>query len=203
MLLCTENQSPDQLMNIIEKISIDKGYKVKRATSLVNNDTLIVNIKFTGFPISRMVISENIDKKGVSIINIVPSTESGVYHIEQETYNSLLDVFKDDVFQSISDKYGNLIESNKEDYTIQELIPKSFEKLNIWLNNYPLSAHQFDTNRWYDFVISLHKNGETLYSEDLGKYIKEEYGWKDDDIDRIELRLESHLDLLEYYDNNR
>lgn len=202
-LLCIENQSANQLMSIVEQKSIIKGYKVVRASSLVNNDTLGVRIKVDGLPVSNLVIGLESENNGVEIFNIVPLPESEVSHIDQETYNNLLDAFTNDVFQSISKEYGNRIVSNTEDYTIKDIIPKSFEKLNKWLDNYPLSAHQCDTYRWYDFIISLHETGEHLSGDDLGKYVKEEYGWNDDDINRIERRLESHLGLLNYYDANK
>ena len=202
-ILCNKNQNAEQLMQEVETTSISKGYKVERTSSLVNNDALLVTIKINGLPASTIVLGVYSEGKGVSILNIVPLTESGVSHIDIETYNKILDIFKDDVFQEIHNRHYNSIETNKEDYTIQETIPKSFEKLNRWLNGYPLSSHQFDTNRWYDFVIALHKSGESLPLDTLGNYVKERYRWKEDDITKMELRLESHLDLLEYYDLNR
>ena len=202
-ILCNKNQNTEQLMQEVETTSISKGYKVERTSSLVNNDALLVTIKIKGLPASTIVLGVYSEGKGVSILNIVPLTESGVSHIDIETYNKILDIFKDDVFQEIHNRHYNSIETNKEDYTIQQIIPKSFDKLNQWLNGYPLSSHQFDTNRWYDFVIALHKSGESLPLDTLEKYVKERCRWKEEDITKMELRLESHLDLLEYYDLNR
>ena len=201
-ILFNKNQNTVQLKQEVENTSISKGYKVERNSSLVNNDTLLVNIKNID-PASTIVLGVYFEGKGVSILNIVPLPESGVSHIDIETYNKILDKFKDDVFQDIHERLNNSIDTNKEDYTIEEIIPKSFEKLNRWLNGFPLSSHQLDTNRWYDFVIALHKSGESLPLDTLGNYVKERYRWSEADITKMELRLESHLDLLEYYDNNR
>ena len=202
-ILCNQNQKTEQLMLEIKNTIISKGYKAERISSLVNNDTLLVNIQIKGLPASTIVLGAYSEGKGVSILNIVPLPESGVSHIDIETYNKILDVFKEDVFQEIHNRHNNSIETNNEDYTIQEIIPKSFEMLDRWLNGYPLSSHQLDTNRWYDFVIALHNSGESLPLDTLGNYVKERYRWKEEDITKMELRLESHLDLLEYYDNNR
>ena len=202
-IVCNKNQNTWQLMQEVENTIISKGYKFERTSSLVNNDTLLVKIKANGLPASNKVLGVFSEGKGVSILNIVPLPESGVSHIDIETYNKILDLFKDDVFQDIQNRQNNSIETNTEDYTIQEIIPKSFDKLNRWLNGYPLSSHQLDTNRWYDFVIALHATGESLPLDTLGKYVEERYGWEEKDISKMELRLESHLDLLEYYDNNR
>lgn len=202
-LVCKENQTVEQLMEIVQHASESKGYRTTRDTSIVNNDTLTIYINPKNLPSSRVVISYCSDSQGVSVVNIVPMTESGVSHINPETYNKLLDVFCADIFETLSKAQGNKIETNKEEYTIEELIPQSFAKLHTWLSNYPLSSHRFDINRWYDFVISLHENDEHLPLEDLRDYLKEKYGWSDDDIYKTEIRLETHLDLLKYYDDTR
>ena len=120
-----------------------------------------------------------------------------------ELYNELLDMDKSDVFGYISGIQKNEIEENSGNYTIEEFIPNSFEKLNNWLNEYPLSLHQFDINRWYDFVIALHQNKENLPVDILVQYLQEEYNWKEKDVEKIALRLESDLSLLKYYDHNK
>lgn len=203
MLVCKADQTPEDLLSIIEQTSITKGYKLQKITSIVNKDTLIVQFRADDLPYSRIVLGIYSERKGVSIVNIVPMLESGTSGLSPEVYNKILELFKEDVFEQIKKERGNSIETNDEDYSIEEVIPKSFSKLNAWLSGYPLSSHPNDTQRWYDFVISLHVNHERLSLDDFGTYIEENYHWSDDDISKIELRLESHLDLLDYYDDNR
>lgn len=202
MLVCKADQTPEDLLSIIEQTSITKGYKLQKITSIVNKDTLIVQFRADDLPYSRIVLGIYSERKGVSIVNIVPMLESGTSGLSPEVYNKILELFKEDVFEQIKKERGNSIETNDEDYSIEEVIPKSFSKLNAWLSGYPLSSHPNDTQRWYDFVISLHVNHERLSLDDFGTYIEENYHWSDDDISKIELRLESHLDLLDYYDDN-
>lgn len=95
------------------------------------------------------------------------------------------------------------VEETSEEYSIEDIIPKSYPSLRLWLDGYPLSGHPNDLKRWYDFVISLHRNEERLSLDIFGKYLKETSKWDDDTIDNMELKLESHLDLLEYYDEHR
>lgn len=203
MLVCKADQTPEDLLSIIEQTSITKGYKLQKITSIVNKDTLIVQFRANDLPYSRIVLGIYSERKGVSIVNIVPMLESGTSGLSPEVYNKILELFKEDVFEQIKKERGNSIETNDEDYSIEEVIPKSFSKLNAWLSGYPLSSHPNDTQRWYDFVISLHVNHERLSLDDFCTYIEENYHWSDDDISKIELRLESHLDLLDYYDDNR
>ena len=203
MLVCNAGQTPEDLLLIIEQTSITKGYNLQKITSIVNKDTLIVQFRADDLPYSRIVLGIYSERKGVSIVNIVPMLERGTSELSPEVYNKILELFKEDVFEQIKKERGNSIETNDEDYSIEEVIPKSFSKLNAWLSGYPLSSHPNDTQRWYDFVISLHVNHENLSLDDLDAYIEENYHWSDDDIKKIELRLESHLDLLDYYDGDR
>lgn len=203
MLVCNDNQTVEDLMEIVAQVSIEKGYEISRQSSFVNNDTIIVKLTKEGFPQSRLILGYYSEKNGVSVLNIVPTTESGVSEIDCDTYNELLDMYKCDVFGYISDNKNNEIEENLGIYTIEELIPKSFEKLNNWLNAYPLSSHQLDKNRWYDFVIALHQNEENLPVDVLVQYLQEEYNLEEKDVKKIALRLESNLSLLEYYDHNK
>ena len=51
--------------------------------------------------------------------------------------------------------------------------------------------------------MALHENNEYLSLDDFAKYIMENYEWPSDKIEEFSLRLESQLELLEYYDNHR
>lgn len=203
ILVCNANQEPKDLLQEVEEVSIEKGYRVEHTSSIINDDILIVKIKqVQGLPASRIVLGFDSKKKGVSILNIIPLPESGVSQIDIVSYNRILELFMQDVYQHIHMFKKNIIETNTEDYTIKEIIPWSFLKLDCWLNGYPLSSHPSDKNRWYDFVISLHRMRESLPMETLEEYVKERCGWDEKEIANMEIRLESQLDLLEYYDNH-
>lgn len=202
-LVCNKEQNPMALLNIIEQVSKTKGYKVERYTSWKENDSLAVYTQERSLPYSRLILTLNNERSSVDIVNIVPTLESGTSQIGYAEYNRLLDIYRDDVFAEIATQYGNNIEENTEDYAIEDIIPLSYQSLNTWLNAHPLSGHPLDTKRWYDFVVKLHLSGEHLPLSDFKKYIEEAYNWSEDDISRFSLKLESHLELLEYYDNNK
>ena len=202
-LICNEDQQPLELLDIVMQVAEAKGYKVNRYSSFSDRDTLAVYIREQGFPYSRLIICVNAEAQEVSVVNIVPMPESGISHIDCVEYNLLLDRFRDKVFASINSLSGNTIRENTEDYTIKDIIPLSFDALNAWLNGFPLSAHPMDTNRWYAFIVALHSNNEYISTEDFGKYIREEYGWSDEDVEEFSLKLEAQIGLLEYYDRHR
>ena len=200
-LQCTPTQNSYDLLNIILQVSEYEGYKVDKYSSLGNNDTLAVYIKEKELIYSRVILCA---KNGfVAIVNIVPMQESGISHIKIRDYNKLLDFFRDKVFKKINKEFGNVIKENTEDYTLSDIIPKSLPVLETWLNNFPLSGHPLDEKRWFDFVIALHRNKEYLPITDFEKYIEEEYEWDSSDVEEFSLKLESQLELLEYYDKHR
>lgn len=202
-LVCNAGQKAMDLLGIIEQISIQKGYKVERYTSWRNHDSLAIYTQEKSLPKSRLILSLSSELNSVNIVNIIPTKESGTSQIGYIEYNKLLNIYRDDVFAEIKKQYGNTIEENTEDYGIEDIIPSSYKFLDLWLSMYPLSEHPLDTNRWYDFVIALHRSGERLSLSDFEKYIEETYNWDKDDIVKFSLRLETHLELLEYFDNNK
>lgn len=197
---CNNNEDTVQLLNNIETCTKQAGYKLERYTSFTPNDTMSIRSKDNDKPLSRIVFCSSSEEPKASVVNIVPLPESGVSHIDESTYNAILDSFRKDVLDVLHRIYGNAIVSNEEDYTLQDTIPQSFPKLQTWLHGYPLSSHPNDTNRFYDFVIALHTNHEPISLDDFGEYLREEYKWTEDDAYNAKLKLESFLDLIEYYD---
>lgn len=199
-LLCSKSQEITELVELICLICKKKCYDVVKQQTLKKDDTLVVSVNKEKLPLSDLILFVNEEENKVDIINIIPSKKSGLFSLDYSTYNSILDVFKKDVFLEIN---GCEIKENQEDYTIQEIIPKSYEKLNTWLEAFPLSGHPLDERRWFDFLIALRKNRETLSIDDFSKYIQENYNWSKKDIERFEFKYEEQINLLEYYDENR
>lgn len=202
-LICNDNQQPIELLELVMKVSQRKGYKVERYSTMLPNDTIAVFTKEEDLPSSRLIICTVEESHCVSIVNIVPNSESGIFHIECGEYNLILDSYKDKVFVSINESFGNQIDENSEDYNLEELIPFSFPALKSWLNMYPLSGHSDDEKRWFAFVVALHVNKEELSLSDFEKYLEENYGWAEKVIESFSIKLSSQLELLEYYDTHR
>lgn len=203
LLLSNEGQTPQELLQLVKDECGKTGFKAAFNDGLSGNDTLCVSVDFDGLPVSNVVLYASKDKKGVDIINIIPYPRSGVSRLEIPVYNRILDAFKNKIFCVVAEKDGNKIEENTEDYTIEEIIPKSFFKLSVWLSQFPLSHHPNDEHRWYDFLIALLKNGEYVSTDVLSEYIEENYHWSENDLHDMELKYEGQMDLLEYYEERR
>ena len=196
---CIQGQSADDLANLIKEKCIEKSYKVEEHTAFSLNDTLTVFINKKEYPICRLILSISIEEKSVKIINIVPDRRTGLSSLDKELYNQILESFKEDIFLPIAERFENEINETSADYTIEDIIPESSRPLKTWLNAYPLSGHAYDQERWFKFLISLVENDEELSLDDFSQYIKENYNWSEEDINRFELKFEEELSLLKYY----
>jgi len=163
---------------------------------------IISNVK--ELPKSQIVLlNPDYENTKVSIVNIVPTKDSGYSHLSEETYNKILEHFVEEVINDIcTDNSKYTIETNSEDYELEDLIPNSFKKLNTWINEFPLSSHPLDRKRWFDFVISLHQNKdkEDFSITDFQKWIQETNNWNEEVVIDFSIKLEEQLELLKHYD---
>lgn len=203
VLLCKPGQELEELLLIVRRQCDNAGIRNEINTSFTENDIVLAYVDFQEYPVSKIVLHASEDHHGVAILNIVPLSNSGVFELGISTYNAILDRFKEMVFVPIAQDLGNSIEEDEEDYTIEDIIPKSYQKLNTWLSFYPLSHHPNDEHRWYDFLIALRKNNENISTSVLKEYIQEKMNWGDKVLLDIEMRYEEQMDLLEYYDERR
>lgn len=202
-IISCEGLSASQMLKVVEDAARVKSYKTKRNSCLRIDDVVMVYFRKPDLPYSRIIVSSSERDNTLYIVNIIPMPESGVSHITIEVYNKILDTFRLDVLDDLCKDGKFQIVETSEDYSIEDVIPKSYSLLKRWLDAAPLSGHPHDLKRWYDFVISLHRNEEQISLDTFGKYLRETCKWDEETIDEYELKLESHLDLLEYYDEHR
>lgn len=141
----------------------------------------------------------------VKVINIIPY-KSSVFRIEKNEFNSLMGFFKKEVIDNIVNE--GRIDFPPAEYSMESLIPHSFQKLDNWANSFgapdSLFSNTFDLNRWFDFMIALEMNGEkdNLSSGDLEQWL-EEKKWDEEVIEETILNFEHDTALIEYYTEMR
>ena len=134
----------------------------------------------------------------LSIVNIIPTSDSGFSSLDKGGYNQILQYFVDNVLGPVNaGRY--VVCTNEENYTLEELIPRSWDKFKMWVEAFPLSHHPHDEDRWMDFVISLYRNSEHLSISDFEEWLKENKQWAYEDIDYFSSRLEYGIELLGKY----
>ena len=60
------------------------------------------------------------------------------------------------------------------------------------------SSHPCDKQRWYDFVVSVHKNNDFLPASTLERWLIEEGGWGENQASELAIEYEQELGLLKY-----
>lgn len=199
---CFPGQRIDELVQLVINESRNNGYEVERSSTLDYNDTLIVTYNQCAYPY-RVILSVLFQESMLKITNIIPSSYCSLHSFNYDQYNSLLDEFVHKVLHSLSSRYHNPIDITSDTFFIWDVIPLSYTYLDRWLNAFPLSGHSCDENRWFDFLIALLENHETLGSDILSKYIEERYAWDKVKLNALEERYDEQLRLLEYYVNRR
>lgn len=203
LLLCNKNQTPMKLLDLVMKRAKKLGCKVRRCSTFEKDDTLAVYMKIEDFPEVRVMILAKNEAAAVSVINIVPIVDIDFFDINRDDYNDLLDIFTEDIFNVISLRDGNVLKTQSDEYEFADIIPHSYDAFKEWISHYPISGHISDIERWFDFVIALHKNNEKLTVRDFEKHLDEDYCWDAGMIREFSLKLESQLDLLAYYEKHR
>lgn len=139
----------------------------------------------------------------IKVLNIVPFNHS-CDRIEKDVYNHIVDTFNEMIVQPLF-AASYQIECTKDELSIQEFIPRSYEALYRWTHcpgapNSPFT-HQFDLEKWFDFLCALHTNGEELSSGDLEQWLLEDNEWNEEVVSDAIIRYETERDLLNYYDS--
>lgn len=140
----------------------------------------------------------------IKVLNIVPFNHS-CDHIEKDVYNHIVDTFNEMIITPLFYEIYT-IDCTKDEVSIQDLIPKSFQELYRWTNcpgapENPF-VHQFDLELWFDFLCALHTNGEELSSGDLELWLQEDNDWDEEVVTDAIIRFETERDLLNYYDSH-
>lgn len=178
------------------------GYSEEIEKLYEQNDKLDhIHVTLDGVPEAILLLYVSEDK--LKVINIVPFNHS-CDQIEMDDYNRIVSEFEKMIIRPLFEGRYPII-STKEEITMQEIIPNSFKSLNSWVHSpgapqRPFS-HQFDLERWFNFLCTLHINGEELTSGELEQWLTEECHWSEDIVEQTIIRYETERDLLGYYDH--
>lgn len=144
-----------------------------------------------------------VNEGNIEVINIVPYCTS-VFRLGVDDYNTIVDTFKSKIILPVINNKYDISETSGE-YTLQEVIPQSYQSLIHWSNNpgAPLSpfSHQLDLEMWFEFLCQLIRNGESLSTGQLEQWLRVEKGWPEEVVEETILKFEEEIDLLDYYVN--
>lgn len=183
-------QGSDYMYEPVEKTSIGPVARI-----IINKPELVPSI------IVLAALKKDEEWEKIYVANVIPQ-KSGVDRLSIDQYNAILNAFKGDVIdKAIAEAPNVKLEYWSSEYTIQDCIPKTYNKFISWIKGFPLSYHQSDMENWYEFVSSLHNNGEELGLDDFENCLTQDYHWSCEDAEDFSSRLSDELELLKVYDS--
>lgn len=141
----------------------------------------------------------------LKVINVVPN-DNKVFKLTKDQYNHIVDEFEQQIILPLFDgKYE--IEKSKDELTVKDIIPLSFDSLYRWVScpgapDNPF-IHPNDLELWFEFLCQLRRTGEQLSSGDLELWLREDMKWSDEVVEDTIIRYETEIELLDYYDRHK
>jgi len=141
------------------------------------------------------------DEDSLYVPNVVPSRYGQLTHDE---YNRVITEFHREYAEPVAREMDCCVSLASDDQTIEDWISAaSAQRLHSFsrrANKSTGSAHPCDQRRWYDFVISVHKNNDSLPTSTLERWLVEEGGWGASQASELAIEYEQELGLLRHYE---
>ena len=138
------------------------------------------------------------------VANIVPAERGRLNHDE---YNAILRDFYDRFASRSAQQVGARAVLGKTDVAIEELVSEhAREKLRTFsqlANKSTGSSHSCDQERWFDFLVTVHRERSNLRARMLERWFVEHDGWSEDVASDLAIEYETARALLTYYDQPR
>ena len=143
------------------------------------------------------------DRGRLHVSNIVPR-DAGQLSMGQ--YNRILDEFADMLHTHLPSDRQLKIRVTSDDAAITDWVSSDAADLLKYFSSLANmstgSAHPLDFERWVRFLVQVHKEGSTLHSSFLSRWLAEELGWPPDRADDLARDYEFARDLLRDYDRS-
>lgn len=141
--------------------------------------------------------------EGYYVSNIVP-LETGSLTVAQ--YNAVLADFIARVAEPVAYKCDFAIETTQPNQVLEDWVsPDAAVKLRRFsaaANKSTGASHPLDEERWFDFLIAIHRAGDKLGPDRLVRWLHEAEGWDDDTAHKLAVDFENGLALLAHYDKS-
>lgn len=171
----------------------------KHAVGMRQDDILV--FEYTGEKLPRATLTLWQRGHSYSVTNIVPAevSELGV-----KLYNDLLVCFMADVIDKAEVRDQLSIELTDDvrglnTWTSDEAA-EALRRFSVLANKSTTNSHPNDRERWENFVIKAHRNGDSLPADILMQWLIEVDGWDETSANKLAMEFEQGISLLGAYD---
>jgi hypothetical protein len=141
---------------------------------------------------------------GYTVTNIVPL---GAGDLGQRGYNIALQDFSDRVAVPAAKEAGFAVEITESGEGLDDWLPRAaadaLRRFSSLANKSTGSSHPTDRERWFTFLIAVHRDRGSLNASRLERWLIESERWPVESAQGLAVEYELALDLLEEYDRNR
>lgn len=140
---------------------------------------------------------------GYYVPNIVPIEPGRLTHDE---YNAILDDFITAVASPIVAQFDFVIDASVGQQGLDDWlspdVAEMLRRFSVLANKSTGSSHPMDRDRWFAFVVGIHRTGADFDGEKLARWLHEVERWDEDSAHELSAEYENYLDLLKYYDEH-
>jgi hypothetical protein len=143
------------------------------------------------------------DKNLLYVANIVPREKQS---LSVDEYNYILKEFYDKFVKPIIKELKIQAALSPDQQTLEDWISDEsanrLRRFSSLANKSTGSAHHYDRERWFAFIVSVFRNNEQLDTWRLRRVLIEEEGWAPDIAAELAIEYEQGIELLRYYRNH-
>lgn len=137
---------------------------------------------------------------GYYVSNIVPRQTGRLTH---DQYNRILDEFADECIGPLEKTLDLQVIRSSDSETLENWVSKDtaekFRHFSGLANKSTGTSHPMDKERWYDFIIAVVTNQDSLDASTLDRWLFEEDGWDEDMANEMAIEYEQEVGLLKHY----
>lgn len=197
----TIKDSLDNLRTIINKLAEEiTPYKVAKRDSeryakmLYKNKGDVICLKTRQSTLYESTIWIALIDNELRVTNITSR-----HSLNVDKYNHILTTFTNLVIDKIKSRTTNIQLSKAEPKLEDLMTQESLIKFNNWFDlcdGETLISHPNDYNRWLEFIYCCFKNNDKITSSDIAKYMIEDKGYEEDEINQLCSLFDFGIDLL-------
>jgi hypothetical protein len=141
--------------------------------------------------------------EGLYVPNVVPLETGELTHAQ---YNAVLGDFAERVVRPVAAHAGFRIELTDGRQQLSDWIPQeAARKLRVFsaaANKSSGSSHPMDQQRWFDFILTVHRSGAHLDTDRLARWLNEVDRWDEDSAYKLAGEFERYISILEFADTH-
>jgi hypothetical protein len=140
---------------------------------------------------------------GFYVPNVVPLEMGEFTHAQ---YNEVLGDFANRVVRPVAARARFRIEITDGRQQLSDWIPsEAAQKLRAFsdaANKSSGSTHPMDRQRWFDFILAVHRSCSQLDTDRLARWLHEVDRWDEESAHRLAGEFEQYISILEYADKH-